>query len=35
MASYELNKKLTNPCGNGFKFNQMNKLKKIVLIYLI
>ena len=26
MASYELNKKLTNAPGNGFLFNQINKL---------
>ena len=26
MGMYELNKKLSIACGNGFKFNQMNKL---------
>ena len=26
MTSYELNKKLTVARGNGFKFNQVNKL---------
>ena len=26
MGSYELNKKLTTAPGNGFKFNQINKL---------
>ena len=27
MGMYELNKKLTIACGNGFIFNQINKLK--------
>ena len=26
MGMYELNKKLTVACGNGYKYNQINKL---------
>ena len=36
MASYEVNKKLTIARGNGFIFNQTNKLtKKFIVTYLI